>query len=177
MNKIYWNSQRKCWFMLDAKTGRLLRHAYTLALQNCRFQVSAAGRHRMLQTGRKNVHAFILGEEINVNKVPETGLQSFQYRPEVCGAFQTGHEAAPVFGAGIVLLRIEEQHPVCMGLHLIVERPASPAGRKVGGNDRPARIQLDPADLKLLDAHRGELSRAAWVRRVLRAYCQSAGEE
>lgn len=47
-------------------------------------------------------------------------------------------------------------------------RPGS--GRKAEGNDRPSKVQLAPADLKLLDAHRGSDSRSAIVRRLIREW-------
>ena len=45
-------------------------------------------------------------------------------------------------------------------------RPGS--GRKAEGNDRPSKVSVDPAELKLLDAHRGDESRSSVVRRLSR---------
>lgn len=49
------------------------------------------------------------------------------------------------------------------------------AGRPAEGNDRPSKIQLDPRDLKLLDANRGTESRSAVVRRLIQQEFEPGG--
>lgn len=61
--QVYWNIHRGCWSVRSKKTGRIVRHALSLALHHARFHVSAAGRDRVRREKRKNVHAWIEGEE------------------------------------------------------------------------------------------------------------------
>jgi hypothetical protein len=41
--------------------GRVLRRSHRILLANCKFVVREAGRQKVLQDGRKNVHAFVVG--------------------------------------------------------------------------------------------------------------------
>lgn len=61
--RVYWNLHKKLW-SIQTKTPkgwRVTAHLKALALHDCSFSVSAAGRSRVLKERRKNVHAFIVG--------------------------------------------------------------------------------------------------------------------
>lgn len=60
--RCYWNLHKSCWSVQDAKTRRVIGHADKVLLREARFTVSQAGRQRVLEEGRKNVHAFACGE-------------------------------------------------------------------------------------------------------------------
>ena len=60
--KVYWNSTRKIWSCIENHRGRVSSYATTLDLKDCRFRVSQAGRKRVVETGKKNVHAFVMGD-------------------------------------------------------------------------------------------------------------------
>lgn len=70
---IYRNLHRPgVWFSVrDVKTGRVVAHATRITVRDVTFKVSAAGRAKVLATGHKNVHAFVVGT----------------YDPEIAGAF------------------------------------------------------------------------------------------
>lgn len=61
MVRCYYNLHKKVWSVQDYSTRRLLGHATKVNLVDVKFQVSEAGRQRVLKTGRKNVHAFVTG--------------------------------------------------------------------------------------------------------------------
>lgn len=69
MIKAYWNLHKKCWSVMNSK-GRVIKHCDYLILRNCTFIVRPAGRERVLKTKRKNVHAFIKGEEYEPPELP-----------------------------------------------------------------------------------------------------------
>jgi hypothetical protein len=65
--RIYRNLHKGCYSIqrkVPGKGWRVWRHAYTLLAYGVTFQVSEAGRQRVLATGRKNVHAYIVAENI-----------------------------------------------------------------------------------------------------------------
>lgn len=62
MLEVYFNSHKGLFSIRHR--GRVVRHARSLCLRDARFKVSEAGRQRVLRDKRKNVHAFICGEEI-----------------------------------------------------------------------------------------------------------------
>lgn len=60
----YFNLHRKRWSLRatsGSERGRVVAHADTVQLSGCEFQVSEAGRQRVIQEGRKNVHAGCVG--------------------------------------------------------------------------------------------------------------------
>lgn len=56
---VYWNSHRKCFSVKYA--GEKVQHVDRLWMEDCTFKVRESGRQKVLQTKRKNVHAFIKG--------------------------------------------------------------------------------------------------------------------
>lgn len=69
----YYNSQSKSWL--------LMMHTPNVMLRNCRFIVSERGRQKVIDSKRKNVHAFVLGELVvdtnlfhNRNKKSRQGI-------------------------------------------------------------------------------------------------------
>jgi hypothetical protein len=61
---VYFNLHRKCWSIkaLDgAARGRVVAHASEVSIADATFKVSEAGRARVIDEQRKNVHAGIVG--------------------------------------------------------------------------------------------------------------------
>tara|TARA_R100000656_G_scaffold123225_1_gene99535 strand:+ start:719 stop:1123 length:405 start_codon:yes stop_codon:yes gene_type:complete len=58
---VYRNLHRNCWSLRSKRTGRVIAHVDHLRLADARFLVSEAGRQRVLQEKKKNVHAGIQG--------------------------------------------------------------------------------------------------------------------
>lgn len=61
--KVYFNLHKKLWSVLHMtpKGWRLHSHMENLLLDDVTWKVSKAGRRRVLEEGRKNVHAFAIG--------------------------------------------------------------------------------------------------------------------
>lgn len=62
MFSAYWNLNKNCWSILGSD-GRVAKHVMSISLRNCRLVVRPAGREKVLRLKRKNVHAFVRGEE------------------------------------------------------------------------------------------------------------------
>jgi len=62
--EVYWNLHKRLFSVraLEGENkGRVIEHAYTVSLVNAKFAVQPAGRERVRQEGKKNVHAFVRG--------------------------------------------------------------------------------------------------------------------
>ncbi len=98
--QVYFNLHRKCWSVREKQSRRVIAHMDKLALKDCIFKVSEAGRQRVLSSGHKNVHAYVEGQ---LMPVPETGtvIGELYYNPYKQSTFTMNGE--PVHQAAAVL--------------------------------------------------------------------------
>ena len=66
-HEVYKNLHTGLWSVRSCQTGLVVLHAESVVLQDCRFVVQKAGRNRVLQEKRKNVHAFIVGTLVGLS--------------------------------------------------------------------------------------------------------------
>lgn len=103
---VYFNLHRKCWSVRAADgehVGLVVAHATRVALRNVTARVSEAGRQRVIQEQRKNVHAGLVGElyavdgEWRIDEPP--GLPAFDELPLSESAFAITYNPykAPTF--------------------------------------------------------------------------------
>jgi hypothetical protein len=59
MVEVYYNTHKQC--LSIRQKGVVIRHAKTVLLSGATFRVQQGGRQRVVNTGRKNVHAFVRG--------------------------------------------------------------------------------------------------------------------
>lgn len=103
---VYWNLHRKCWSVRQA--GRVIDHVNKLALTGCRFLVGQAGRKRVLETGRKNVHAGVSGFIADTSSRPDCP-QRITYNPRRDKCFLAA--GLPVYSAEYCLLESQDNRP------------------------------------------------------------------
>jgi hypothetical protein len=82
---------------------KVVRHADSVALDNATFRVSKAGRERVLQQKRKNVHAYICGTESGSFDYYKK-LRQVNYNPYLFGYFFERDSGDPVYKAPSVLI-------------------------------------------------------------------------
>ena len=71
---VYFNLHKKVYSV--RQSGRIVEHTKHILLKDCRFLVGKAGREKVLQERRKNVHAGVSGYLAdNVPSVPSSGCQ------------------------------------------------------------------------------------------------------
>ena len=104
--KVYYNRHKRCLSIQEKVDGawRVARHAEQCIVKNAKFKVSEAGRQRVLKEQRKNVHAVIVGEELNqisYSKVPNV---SVTYNPYKAKTF-VDERNNPIHEAEIVVIR------------------------------------------------------------------------
>lgn len=105
--RVYWNLHKRL-FSVQVK-GRVVAHATHVYLSNVTFRVSKAGRTRVLDTGRKNVHAFVVGNLINEFK-PEC-TDCVKYNPYQNDCFFQERTKMPIFNAPRVAMCIVGDRP------------------------------------------------------------------
>jgi len=59
--EVYWNLHKNCFSVRSCKTGRVIEHVGGINLRDVKYVVRQAGRRKVLQEQRKNVHAFVRG--------------------------------------------------------------------------------------------------------------------
>jgi hypothetical protein len=62
--KVYRNLHKQCWSVKHKQ--KVIARKYILTLSNATFKVSQTGRNRVLKEKKKNVHAFVCGELVEV---------------------------------------------------------------------------------------------------------------
>ena len=97
--RVYRNLNKRC-LSVQHKTEkgwRLLKHTQSISLKDVRFIVSQSGRERCLREKRKNVHAFVEGELVEVVGIPTK--ERVTYNPYLHSQFSTWSGSKPVFNA------------------------------------------------------------------------------
>jgi hypothetical protein len=96
---VYFNLHRACWSLM--LRGKVTGHASALHVDQPTFVVREGGRQRVLREGRKNVHAFVVGDvsmATGVDYDRSHGWTRITYRPQL-GSFVDAVTLAPVRGA------------------------------------------------------------------------------
>lgn len=86
--RVYRNLNKKCLSVqswVAGKGWRVTDHVQHIFLDNASFKVSQAGRRRVLDQKRKNVHAFIIGDRVGQPK--KTPTKQVRYNPYVSSSF------------------------------------------------------------------------------------------
>lgn len=99
---VYWNTHKKTWSLMDPRSRRIVRHADELHLVNATTKVSEAGRQRVIRTGAKCVHAFVIGD---ITDAPHGGLPNeLRYNPHETALFVDRLTGEPVHVASAVTM-------------------------------------------------------------------------
>lgn len=98
---VYWNSRKRCYSVRHK--GKVIHTVPFLTLAPAEFRVSAKGRDRVRQTGKKTVHAVIRGEVVGLTaSIPENALQ-VGYNPYGDDEFMMLAVGKPIFQARMVV--------------------------------------------------------------------------
>ena len=94
----------------DENRERVLGYADDILLQNVDFRVQEAGRLKVLATGEKHVHAFVVGDVVSVDEAEIARLvehlaasegpwEQIRYNPKTLTTFVRGADSVPIFEA------------------------------------------------------------------------------
>ena len=103
--EVYYNLHKKCWSVRSCKTGRVIKHADSLTMRDCKFVVQPAGRERVRREGKKNVHAFVRGFIEDSPPDMYYNVKPVHYNPYIFDTFvQTWDGNKPIYEAAKVIL-------------------------------------------------------------------------
>ena len=103
--RVFKNWKLGCYNIMQS--GRLLASARQVRLTGVEFLVRESGRQRMLERGRRNVHAYAVGrlvdyvhtgESRSLERIPGRPVS---YDPHACGSFVDDETQDPVAAAEI----------------------------------------------------------------------------
>lgn len=83
--------------------GKVIGHDANITLSDCEFVVQEAGRKRVIETGHKNVHAYVRGSIVRAKKLSVNRWYSGRYNPTKGSTF-VGEYEGPLFVAPLVHL-------------------------------------------------------------------------
>lgn len=66
--KVYRNLHKECYSIQNKRSGLVVEHADTVTLLGAMFIVQPSGHAKVIETQRKNVHAFAIGDRLYSNK-------------------------------------------------------------------------------------------------------------
>jgi len=120
--EVYRNLRKNCWSVRNNTPGRVLWHCNEVVLKDVDLVVRPAGRAKVLQEQRKNVHAFAKGEilytsvrnnttnymysmfpDFSTNVYGEKFMQIL-YDPYQYASFVIAESKEPIFKADVVHL-------------------------------------------------------------------------
>ena len=96
--RAYWNIHKGMYSLQDYKTNRVIDRTNDVFLTNPSFVVRQGGRKRVIEEGKKNVHAFAVGymSEFSVSTSEklkfEFGMSRVKYNPFTDDYFMYGND-------------------------------------------------------------------------------------
>ena len=99
--EVYFNLHRKLWSVVDLSTGLVVEHVHEIAIANPVFTVQPAGRRKVIQQQRKNVHAYVRGERVAVASF-DGKSERITYNPYKHKSFVSVETGKPVYKKDIV---------------------------------------------------------------------------
>ena len=90
---VYRNLHKHTWSIRDRKTGKVIAHQDAVNVLDAKFVVQPAGRQRVLQEARKNVHAFVRGTLATYQEVLDDPRTFYLITPYIVryNPYQAGH--------------------------------------------------------------------------------------
>ena len=108
---VYFNLHKKTFSVKaleGANKGRVVFHSDNVTLTDAIFKVSEAGRQRVLQEKRKNVHAYVIGQLQSLDDVRVVG-EKITYNPYLYNTFVTSFNKTAVTNAKEVFMFCSEK--------------------------------------------------------------------
>jgi hypothetical protein len=65
--RVYWNLHKHTFSIQDTQSGLVIGHSKHVEIDDAAFVVRQGGRRKVLETKRKNVHAFVVGTLVSTD--------------------------------------------------------------------------------------------------------------
>ena len=72
--RVYWNLHKHKWSIQSCKSGLVVDHRHFVSLKDAKFVVRKGGQKRVREQGKKNVHAFAVGYQIDNCKLYNSNI-------------------------------------------------------------------------------------------------------
>lgn len=111
---LYWNLHRDVFSVRSRRRedyGRVIAHVDSFRLENSFFVVNEAGRQRVLQEKRKNVHAFVRGLWLDDGNVFVGRREQVTYNPYFASYFTIKDSGKHIISSASTLGFIEYGKP------------------------------------------------------------------
>jgi hypothetical protein len=118
--RVYWNFKHRCYSLFQA--GAVVGSAAEVMLDGARFVVRESGRRRMLEDGRKRIHAYVEGRLVDWTHADESRSltapegEAVIYDPLRFASFVERHSGRAVHAA-------ERVHFGAAGMTAVAPRP------------------------------------------------------
>lgn len=109
MIRVYKNLHKNCYSIQQKinNTWKVIEYSNEIILENCSFKIYENGRQKVIKEKRKNVHAFICGEKLNLNskQININNLVTISYNPYYSDSFYIKDSKEKIKSAKIIILR------------------------------------------------------------------------
>ena len=108
--EVYRNLHTGTWSVRDLRVGKVVDHPDNVVIRNAKFVVRPAGREKVRQEKRKNVHAFIKGDVLSTDFIAfdYSKWRKASYNPYVNNSFIDVETGNPIYEAYIVCMNIND---------------------------------------------------------------------
>jgi len=104
---VYFNLHKHCLSLRNEKTRKVVSHCESVWFKDAEFKVSQAGRQRVLNQKKKNVHAVVRGEVLSIDNTQVMNLDGYSliyYNPYIYKSFIEWNSEKPVKSAKSVVV-------------------------------------------------------------------------
>ena len=85
--RVYYNVNRACFSVQDALNKQVIAHVPRCSIRSAQFKVYETGRQRVIESGQKNVHAFVVGHFAGTDEPDTDGCRAGYYNPREVADF------------------------------------------------------------------------------------------
>lgn len=101
--KVYFNLRNRQFSVMH--NGAVVAHVPEVSLTDVRFNVHQSGHQKVLDSHRKNVHAFVEGTFTHQAESPQLLPQGVKYNPYKYASFVRSHDESPITSAKAAVLK------------------------------------------------------------------------
>jgi hypothetical protein len=90
--RVYRNVHQNCYSIVSADTGRVIAHADSVRLRDCKFHVNTKGVAKIRETRRKRVVAYVQGYFMGWEGKQPTAQKAIRFNPYLWDSFVDSHQ-------------------------------------------------------------------------------------
>ena len=102
--EVYWNLRKRTWSVRAKDTRLVIDHKDSILLKDAILSVKQGGRERVLRDQQKNVHAFAIGEVVDLDRLIYPYNSQVIYNPYKYTSFVMADTEEPIYEADHVYL-------------------------------------------------------------------------